>query len=161
MRRVLLASLSFLLLCSLLACSNNNFRIKAIYVAPESEFRLELLAWGNLEGGGFGEYDAYFLPLNGGEPFHFEWRYPDKENPAFHTLTLVRDNRRHVYEDGYLEDILENTLYALGYDNVQTYEAQEGIFAIYGAASGPDAAVLPGQAKFLEVVEVELNYRGD
>jgi hypothetical protein len=165
MRRVWPASLALLLLCSLIACANNDFRIKAVYVAPESGFRLELIAWGNLAANhalsGFGEYDAYFFPLADGEPFHFEWRYPDRNNPAFHTLTLVHDNDKQVYEDGYLEDILEDTLYAFGYENVQTYEAQEGIFAIYGAASGPDATVLPGQAKFLEVIDVELNYKGD
>jgi hypothetical protein len=163
--------LSFSLL--LTACSRTDFRIKASYDAPESGFRLEVVAWGNLDTNnklnGFGEYDAHFSPLTSGEgvqptqgqPFHFEWRYPDKNNPDTHTLTLVRKDTKQVYEDGYLEDILEDTLYALGYENVQTYEAQEAIFAIYGAASGPDATVLPGQAKFLEVVDVQLDYKGD
>jgi hypothetical protein len=157
--------LSLSLLFLLTACSSNDFRIKAIYNAPESGFRLEVIAWGNLNTetplGGFGEYDAHFLPLEGGEPFHFEWRYPDKDNPATHTLSLVHKNDRQVYEDGYLEDILEDTLYALGYESQQTYEVQEAIFAIYGAASGPEATVLPGQAKFLEVVDVELKHKGN
>jgi hypothetical protein len=162
--KVLYAPRVLFLFVALTACSSNDFRIKAVYNAPESGFRLEVIAWGSLSGGnlsGFGEYDAHFLPLSGGEPFHFEWRYPDKNNPETHTLTLVRKNDKQVYEDGYLEDILEDTLYALGYENVQTYEAQEAIFAIYGAASGPDATVLPGQAKFLEVVNVELHHKGN
>jgi hypothetical protein len=164
--RMLLCSFSILAL--LTACTNNNFRIKGVYTAPESGFRLEVIAWGNLDEtnalSGFGEYDAHFLPLPGktqGEAFHFEWRYPDKTDPAKYTLTLVKKNGKQVYDDSVLEDILEDTLYALGYETQETYEVQEAIFAVYGAASGPDATVLPGQAKFLEVVEVELDYKGD
>ncbi len=159
-------ALCFLVTSLLLtACTNNNFRIKGVYEAPVSGFRLEVIAWGNLDEAaalsGFGEYDAHFLPLAGGQPFHFEWRYPDKTDPAVYTLTLVKKNNKQVYDDSVLEDILEDTLYALGYEAQETYEVQEAIFAVYGAASGPDATVLPGQAKFLEVVEVELDYKGD
>jgi hypothetical protein len=161
------AALLFFLVVFLTACGNNSFRTKAVYVAPESGFRLEVIAWGTIEQGqdiaNGGEYDAHFSPLSKqGEPFTFEWRQPDKEDLSNYVLTLQRGDERQTYgADVYLEDILEDTLYGLGYDNAQTYEAQEAIFAIYGAAYGPKATVMPGQAKFLEVVEVELNYKGN
>lgn len=164
-----LACCLFMALLVLTACTNNNFRIKGVYKAPESGFRLEVIAWGNLSEtsalSGFGEYDAHFIPLPGGkterEAFRFEWRYPDKTDPAIYTLTLITESGEQVYEDVVLEDIIEDTLYVMGYESQETYEVQEAIFAIYGAASGPDAAVLPGQAKFLEVEDVQLDYRGE
>lgn len=153
----------------LVSCTNNNFRIKGTYKAPLSGFRLEVVAWGNLSEtnalSGFGEYNAHFIPLPGGktkrEPFHFEWRYPDKTDPSLYTLTLVTESGQQLYDEAVLEDILEDTLYTLGYESQETYEVQEAIFAVYGAASGPDAAVLPGQAKFLEVEAVQLDYKGE
>ncbi len=153
----------------LASCSTDHFRIKGVYKAPESGFRLEVVAWGNLSEtsalSGFGEYNAYFMPLPGGktkaEAFHFEWRYPDKTDPAIYTFTLVTASGQEVYEDVVLEDIIEDTLYALGYESYETYEVQEAVFAIYGAASGPDAAVQAGQAKYLEVEDVQIDYKGE
>jgi hypothetical protein len=166
-----LTSLLFLLSCLsfLTSCSNDSFRIKGSYKAPLSGFTLEVLAWGNLSEtsalSGFGEYDAYFTPLPGGktrgEAFHFTWRYPDKTDPAVYTFTLVTANGEQRYEDVVLEDILEDTLYSLGYEGYDTFEVQEAVFAIYGAASGPDAAMQAGQAKYLEVVAVDLAYEGE
>jgi hypothetical protein len=160
------------LFCCLLlvtSCNNDSFRIKGSYKAPLSGFTLEVLAWGDLSEAsalsGFGEYNAYFVPLPGGktrgEPFHFEWRYPDKTDPAVYTFTLITKSGEQRYDDAVLEDILEDTLYALGYDSYDIYEVQEAIFAIYGAASGPDAAMQAGAAKYLEVLEVDLAYRGE
>jgi hypothetical protein len=162
-----------LLICCLLggltSCSNDSFSIKANYKAPLSGFGLEVVAWGDLSEAsalsGFGEYNVYFTPLPGGktrrEPFHFEWRYPDKTDPAIYTFTLVTNSGEQRYDDVVLEDIIEDTLYALGYETYDTFEVQEAVFAIYGAASGPDAAVQTGQAKYLEVIDVNLAYKGE
>jgi hypothetical protein len=164
-----LGSCLILITLFLTSCTNDNFRIKGVYKAVKSGFQLEVVAWGNLSEtsalSGFGEYNVHFIPLPGGktkrEPFHFEWRYPDKTDPAIYTLTLVTESGEQVYKDAVLEDIIEDTLYAMGYESQETYEVQEAIFAIYGAASGPDAAMLPGQAKFLEVEDVQLEYKGE
>ncbi len=163
--------LSYLFATTLLltSCTNDNFRIKGVYKAPQSKFQLEIVAWGNLSEtsalSGFGEYNAYISPLPGGktkgEPFHFEWRYPDKTDPSVYTFTLVTESGEQRYEDVVLEDIIEDTFYTLGYESYDTYEVQEAVFAVYGAASGPDAAVQIGQAKYLEVIEVDLAYKGE
>lgn len=169
-RQPFIRAFSLVCLCiivlSLTSCSNDSFRIKGVYTAPQSGFRLEVVAWGNLSEtsalSGFGEYNAYFVPLGReGEAFHFEWRYPDKTDPSTYTFALITESGEQSYQDVVLEDIIEDTLYTLGYISYETYEVQEAVFAIYGAASGPDAAMQTGQAKYLEVVEVDLAYEGE
>jgi hypothetical protein len=144
--------------------------MKGVYEAPLSGFRLEVVGWGNLDANnalsGFGEYNAYIIPLPGGktkgEAFHFEWRYPDNSDPSVTSFKLVTDAGEQSYEENViLEDVMEDTLYSMGYESYDTYEVQEAIFAIYGVAFGPDTVVQTGQTKYLEVVEVDLEYEGE
>jgi hypothetical protein len=154
----------------LAGCSTNTFRIKGIYKAPLSGFQLEVVGWGNLDANsalsGFGEYDAYIVPLPGGktrgEAFHFEWRYPDTTDPSVTSFKLVTGAGEQSFEENViLEDVMEDTLYSLGYETYDTYEVQEAIFAVYGVAFGPDTVVQTGATKYLEVVEIDLEYEGD
>jgi hypothetical protein len=167
-----LAPLIYLSILSLLlaGCSNNSFRIKGIYEAPLSGFRLEVVGWGSLDANnalsGFGEYNATILPLSNsntnGESFQFEWRYPDSTDPSVTSFRLVTEAGEQSYEENViLEDVMEDTLYSMGYTSYDTYEVQEAIFAIYGVAFGPDTVVQTGQTKYLEVVEVDLEYEGE
>jgi hypothetical protein len=149
----------------LTGCSRKEFRTKAIYEAPKSGFRLEVIGWGRVDAGYdvalLGEYDAVFIPTAGtGKRIEFQGRYPDKTDQNSHVLTIKGDGSTRHYEGVFLEDILGDVLY-VNYETLEDDEWRESIFAIYGAASGPATTIREGQAKYLEVGEIIFNYRGE
>jgi hypothetical protein len=155
--------LVFLLL--LTACASKEFRTKAIYEAPNSGYRLEVIGFGTIdrqiELAYLGEYDATFSPLISGDTVRFRFRYPDKTNPDYHILTLEGEYGSQSYEEYYIEDIIEHVLAAAGYTTFHEGEFEETIFAIYAISSGPQATVKEEDAKFLKVVDVQYNYKGE
>jgi hypothetical protein len=158
----LLVSLSILLLT---ACSPTNFRTKAVYEATENGYRMEIVGWGEidreLELAYLGDYDVTFSPIISGDTVSFSFRYPDKTNPDSHILTWRGQNGEQAFEDLYVEDILGDVLAAAGYSTFNEGEFEETIFAIYAISSGPQATIKEADAKFLKVIEVVENYRGE
>lgn len=158
----LLVSLSILLLT---ACSPTNFRTKAIYEATENGYRMEIVGWGEidreLELAYLGDYDVTFSPIINGDTVSFSFRYPDKTNPDYHILTWRGENGEQSFEDLYIEDILGEVLAVAGYSTFNEGEFEETIFAIYAISSGPQATIKEADAKFLKVLEVIENYRGE
>jgi hypothetical protein len=158
----LLVSLSILLLT---ACSPSTFRTKAIYEATENGYRMEIVGWGDidreLELAYLGDYDVTFSPIISGDTVSFSFRYPDKTNPDYHILTWRGQNGEQSFEDLYIEDILGEVLAVSGYSTFNEGEFEETIFAIYAISSGPQATIKEADAKFLKVLEVVENYRGE
>jgi hypothetical protein len=154
-----------LVLLLLTACSATSFRTKAIYEAPENGYRMEIVAWGDmdreLEFSYTGEYDVTFSPIISGDTAKFSIRYPDKTNPNYTVLTWYGENGEQVYENLYLDAILEEVLSAAGYSMFNEGETEETFFAIEAIASGPKTTIRAADAKFLKVVEVIDNYKGE
>jgi hypothetical protein len=157
-----LFSFSILLLT---ACSPTSFRTKAIYEATENGYRMEIVGWGEidrrLELAYLGEYDVTFSPIISGDTVSFSFRYPDKTNPYATLLTWRGQNGEQTFEDLYIEDILGEVLAVSGYSTFNEGEFEETIFAIYAISSGPQATIREADAKFLKVIEVIENYRGE
>lgn len=154
----------FVAVLLLTGCSQKSFRTKAIYIAPESGFRLEVVGWGEISRGYdvalLGEYDAAFIPLRGnGNRIEFQGRYPDKTDMYRHVLTIKGERRTQQYQGVFLEDVLGDVLYA-NFDSLEDDEWRESIFAVYGVAQGPNATIKEGGTKYLEVEEVIFNYKG-
>jgi hypothetical protein len=158
-----LPCLLFLLL--LTACSPTNFRTKAVYEATENGYRMEIVGWGEidreLELAYLGEYDVTFSPIISGDVVSFSFRYPDKTDPYTTLLTWRGQNGEQTLEDLYIEDILGEVLAVSGYSTFNEGEFEETIFAIYAISSGPQATIKEADAKFLKVIEVVENYRGE
>jgi hypothetical protein len=161
-----LKSGSCLLLLSLLlltACSTNSFRTKAVYEAPENGYRMEIVAWGELDAQQLsytGEYDVTFSPIISGDTEKFSVRYPDKTNPNYPVTTWHSERGEQSYEGLYLDSILEQSLMAAGYSTFNVGEMEETYFAIEGIASGPSTTIRD-DAKYLNVIEVVENYKGE
>lgn len=149
----------------LAACSPATFRTKAVYEATENGYRMEIVGWGeidrDLELAYLGDYDVTFSPIISGDTVSFSFRYPDKTNPYTTLLTWRGQNGEQTFEDLYIEDILGEVLAAAGYSTFNEGEFEETIFAIYAIASGPQATIKEADAKFLKVLEVIENYRGE
>jgi hypothetical protein len=156
-----LVSLSMILLA---ACSPTSFRTKAVYEAPENGYRMEIVAWGDmdrdLEFAYLGEYDIAFSPIISGDTESFSIRYPDKNNPEYSVLTWRGENGEQVYENLYLDAILAEVLAAAGYNMFNEGETEETYFAIEAIASGPKTTIRAADAKYLKVIEVIDNYKG-
>lgn len=149
----------------LMGCSQKSFRTKAVYEAPKSGFTLEVVGWGEFSKGYdvafFGEYDAVFIPTRGtGKRVEFQGRFLDKTSIDSFQLTIKGDGRIQQYQGVFLEDVLEDVLYA-NYDSYDPDEGRESIFAVDAVRQGPNATIKEGGAKYLEVREVILNYRGN
>ncbi len=155
-------SLTLLLLT---ACSATSFRTKAIYEAPENGYRMEIVAWGDmdreLEFSYTGEYDVTFSPIISGDVEKFSIRYPDKTNPNYTVLTWYGENGEQTYDNLYLDAILEEVLAAAGYSTFNEGETEETYFAIEAIASGPKTTIRAADAKFLNVIEIVDNYKGE
>jgi hypothetical protein len=158
-------SVLFILMCLLLSsCSQKEFRTKAVYEGTKSGFTLEVIGWGEYSKGYdvafFGEFDAVFIPTSGqGSRVEFQARFPDKNDINSYQLTVKTNGDVQQYQGVYLEDILEDVLYT----NFETYDFDEGresIFAIDAVRQGPSVTIKEGGAKYLEVKEVILNYKG-
>jgi hypothetical protein len=158
----LLVSLSILLLT---ACSPTSFRTRAIYEAIESGYRMDIVGWGEIDRelglAYLGEFDVTFSPLIKGDTVSFSFRYPDKTNPDYYTLTWRTENGEQTYENFYLSDILGEVLAAAGYSTFHEGESEETYFAIEAIASGPQATIRAADAKYLKVIEVTDNYKGE
>jgi hypothetical protein len=158
----LLLSLSIFLLT---ACSPASFRTKAIYEAPENGYRMEIVAWGqverDLEFAFLGEYDVTFSPIISGDTVSFSVRYPDKTNPNYPVLTWRGENGEQTFENLYLDAILAEVLAAAGYSMFNEGETEETYFAIEAIASGPKTTIRAADAKYLKVIEVIDNYKGE
>ncbi|MGL4611190.1 MAG: hypothetical protein ACRCYY_16185 [Trueperaceae bacterium] len=146
-------------------CSPSTFRTKGIYEARENGYRMEIVAWGSLERdlefAFAGEYDITFSPLAGGEPLHFSIRYPDKNNPNYSVLTWRNEDGEQVFENLYLDAILSEALLDAGYMLLNEGETEETYFAIEAVASGPTTTIRAADAKYLEVIEIVDNYKGE
>jgi hypothetical protein len=158
-------ALSILLLL-LTACTSNTFRTKAVYEAPENGYRMEIVAWGevqkDLEFAVLGEYDVTFSPIIKGDTEKFTIRYPDKTNPNYSVLTWQSsDGKETTYENLYLDAILGDALSAAGYSMFNEGETEETYFAIEAIASGPQTTIRAADAKYLKVIEVIDNYKGE
>ena len=90
----------------------------------------------------------------------FSFRYPDKSNPDYYTLTWRTDHGEQTYENVYLSDILGDVLAAAGYSTFNEGESEETYFAIEAIASGPQATIRAADAKYLKVIEVTDHYKG-
>ncbi len=161
-------SYSFLLLISLLflltGCSATSFRTKGIYEATENGYRIEIVAWGEmdreLQFAYTGEYDVTFSPLINGDTEKFSLRYPDKNNPNFPVTTWYGENGEQVLEGQYPDVILAEVLVAAGYSMFNEGETEETYFAIEGIAAGPTTTIRAADAKYLKVIEIVDNYKG-
>jgi hypothetical protein len=149
----------------LTACSPTTFRTKAIYEAPENGYRMEIVAWGDverdLEFAFVGEYDVTFSPIISGNTVSFSVRYPDKNNPNYPVLIWRGENGEQTFENLYLDAILAEVLAAAGYSMFNEGETEETYFAIEAIASGPTTTIRAADAKYLRVVEVIDNYKGE
>jgi hypothetical protein len=157
---LLFLSLSLVLLT---ACTASSFRTKAIYEATENGYRMEIVAWGELDNQQLaytGEYDVTFSPIIKGDVEKFSVRYPNKDDPNYPVTTWVGENGQQTYEGMYLDSILEEVLAAAGYSTFNEGEMEETYFAIEGIASGPSTTIRD-DAKYLNVVEVVENYKGE
>ncbi len=149
----------------LVACSPTTFRTKAVYEAPENGYRMEIVAWGEmdrkLEFSFLGEYDITFSPIIKGDVEKFSIRYPDKTNPDYPVLTWYGENGQQTYENLYLDAILAEALSAAGYSMFNEGETEETYFAIEAIASGPKTTIRAADAKYLKVIEIIDNYKGE
>lgn len=154
-------SLSIFLLAS---CSATSFRTKGVYEAPENGYRMEIVAWGEVDRevqlSYTGEYDVTFSPIINGDVEKFSVRYPDKNDPNYPVTTWYGENGEQTYEGMYLDSILEEVLAAAGYSTFNEGEMEETYWAIEAIASGP-STTLRDDAKYLKVIEVIENYKGE
>jgi hypothetical protein len=147
----------------IVSCTATSFRTKAIYEAPENGYRMEIVAWGDLDSQQLsytGEYDVTFSPIINGDVEKFSVRYPDKTNPNYPVTTWYGENGQQTYDGMYLDAILEEVLAAAGYSTFNVGEMEETYFAIEGIASGPSTTIRD-DAKYLNVIEVTENYKGE
>jgi hypothetical protein len=148
---------------AIVSCTAGSFRTKAVYEAPENGYRMEIVAWGELDRQQLaytGEYDVTFSPIINGDIEKFSVRYPDKTNPNYPVTTWIGENGEQVYQGLYLDAVLEEVLAAAGYSTFNIGEMEETYFAIEGIASGPSTTIRE-DAKYLNVVEIVENYRGE
>jgi hypothetical protein len=155
----------FLCLCFITACSATSFRTKGIYEATENGYRMEIVAWGEmdreLQFSYTGEYNVTFSPIISGDTERFSVRYPDKTNPNYPVTTWYGENGEQTYEGMYLDTILAEVLTAAGYSTFNEGEMEETYFAIEGISSGPTTTIRAADAKYLKVIEVVDNYKSD
>ena len=143
--------LVFILVLLLTACTAKSFRTKAIYEAPKSGFRLEVVGWGEFSKGYdvafFGEFDAVFIPTQDtGKRLEFQGRFPDKTDINSYQLTIKNEGQAQQYQGVFLEDVLEEELYA-NYETFEVDEARESIFAIDAVRQGPSVTIKEGGAQ--------------
>lgn len=150
-----------LILLSLLvftACKPNTFKLKGIYEAPKSQYRIEIVSEGKIASGADISNDsvtkATVISIRQMQP---EFSIEVQNKPELKMVTLKTKESQRQYQEGDVEKILKEALQASGYKVTDVGEVKETATAIYGASSGWKGALMPGQSMYLKVVEVKPN----
>jgi len=134
-----------------------NFPTKSVYRAPRSQYRVEIVAWGEIEFG-----DDITNKGNGDVQI-------SSDTPSARPITLkIRDGGqtvesvicdvRKVFTKEDLKRVLTESLTSAGIA-AENHEVTETAKAIYGAMAGRKATLMPGQTRVLDVVDVDLFYK--
>lgn len=140
------------------SCKSNEFKLKGIYQAPKSQYRVEIASDGKIDPGADISKDSFtkanVMSIRGLQP---EFTIEVENKPDRKMVTLKMKDSQKQYEAGDVEKILREGLQASGYKVMDTGETKETAAAIYGASSGWKGAIMEGQAKYIKVIEVKPN----
>lgn len=146
------------LLFTFTACKTNEFRLKGIYEAPKSQYRVEIVSEGKIESGADISNDsvtkATIMSIRELQP---QFTIEVENKPERKMVTVKTKESQKQYEAGDVEKILRETFQSSGYKVTDIGEVKETATAIYGASSGWKGALMPGQSMYLKVIEVKPN----
>lgn len=134
-----------------------NFHTKSVYLAPRSQYQVEIVAWGEIESGAD-------ITNKGNSDVKISSDIPS----ALPIILKIRDGGQTIesligdVKKGFAKDDLERVLIeSLSSAGIvaENKEVTETAKAIYGAMAGSKATLMPGQTKMLDVVNIDLFYK--